>query len=294
MSFHQWEEWTLQRHWSITTGKRSQNTKRIRTNWLMLDKLCPWFDLLWSGTVSNLHSQEREVLWVTGVQYVALFTAGSVWLRTRRRASKPPQLNCWAFFFFFFLPSCLGHSPTCAARFVHFYAIKRLLRNVARQSEDEIKLVLDTTTGSPPSSTFFIFLLFQSQSSLYLLLWSPDAEPQLWSTDTDLKQCLSSPSLLLTLFFCFGQEDEWRGRRGADFWVSPHPAYPCRLGEGNRLVEGLWRCRQWNTGRSCGALVPATAGSGRVGVWVLEVDSPMSCCMCRVLGVCLWHLFCCI
>lgn len=42
----------------------------------------------------------------------------------------------------------------------------------------------------------------------------------------------------------------------------------------------------------CGGLVPTTAGSGRVGIWVLEVDSPVSCCMCRVLGVCFWHLFC--
>lgn len=41
-----------------------------------------------------------------------------------------------------------------------------------------------------------------------------------------------------------------------------------------------------------GALVPTAAGSGGVGIWILEVHSPMSCCVCWVLRVCFWHLFC--
>lgn len=58
------------------------------------------------------------------------------------------------------------------------------------------------------------------------------------------------------------------------------------------MVEGLWWCGWWNTGGRCSGLVPPTAGSGRVSIWVLEVDSPMSRCVCGVLGVCFWHLFC--
>lgn len=72
----------------------------------------------------------------------------------------------------------------------------------------------------------------------------------------------------------------------------PAPRHPCKLFEGGRMAEGLWRCGSMNTGGRCRCLVPTTAGHGRVGVWVLKVDSPMSCCMCWVLGVCFWHLFC--
>lgn len=109
---------------------------------------------------------------------------------------------------------------------------------------------------------------------------------------------ISARSFLLlfsAMNFCLLWTGRWMEVMGwADFWVPPHLAYPSGLVEGDRMVEGLWRCTWWNTGRSCLRLVPSTAGSGRVGIWVLEVDSPMSGCMCRVLGVCFWHLFCCI
>lgn len=56
------------------------------------------------------------------------------------------------------------------------------------------------------------------------------------------------------------------------------------------MVEGGGVCV--DSCGSCRRLVPTTAGSGGVGVWVLEVDSPMACCMCGVLGVGFGHLFC--
>lgn len=82
------------------------------------------------------------------------------------------------------------------------------------------------------------------------------------------------------------------GKGVSGYWVSPHQAHPCKLVEGDRMVEGLWWCGWWNTGESCRGLVSTTAGSGRVGIRVLKVDSPMSSCMSWVLGVCFWHLFC--
>lgn len=82
------------------------------------------------------------------------------------------------------------------------------------------------------------------------------------------------------------------GRLGGD-WILAFPAQgPPLCVEGEGMVEGLWWCGWWCTDGRCRGLVPTTAGSGRVGIWVLEVDSPMSCCMCRVLSVCFWHLFC--
>lgn len=67
---------------------------------------------------------------------------------------------------------------------------------------------------------------------------------------------------------------------------------------------GRWEETGWSTGGVVGGgtlvwvgvgagLVPPAAGSGGVGVRVLQVDAPMSRCVCRVLGVCFWHLFCC-
>lgn len=58
------------------------------------------------------------------------------------------------------------------------------------------------------------------------------------------------------------------------------------------MAEGGWRCGQWSRDGSWRGLVPTAAGSRGVGVGVLEVHSPMPGCVCRVLGVCFWHLFC--
>lgn len=44
----------------------------------------------------------------------------------------------------------------------------------------------------------------------------------------------------------------------------------------------------------CGGLVAPAAGSGGVGVRVLEVDPAVPRGVRRVLGVCFWHLLCCI
>lgn len=61
--------------------------------------------------------------------------------------------------------------------------------------------------------------------------------------------------------------------------VSPHPAPEV----GWSRVAGQQDGRLWS--------LVSTAGSGRMGIRVLEVDSPVSGCVCRILGVCFWHLF---
>lgn len=115
------------------------------------------------------------------------------------------------------------------------------------KTKENSQLVLNTTTGLPPSSTFFIFLLFICRHytspcnfQMQNLSW--------WSRDTGVKHCVFLFHLcllflilsfeFLSLIFCLlGQEDEWRVR-GEWILGSPHQAYPCKLAEGNRMVCG--------------------------------------------------------
>ncbi len=174
-------------------------------------------------------------------------------------------------------------------------------RNDARQNENEnSQLVLNTTTGLPLSSTFFIFLLSHSVFTIPPLVNSKcrisvvGQETQMWNTapSSSISACSSFPHILSFDFLSAWTGGWMEGKGVSGCWVSPHQTHPCKLVEGDRMVEGLWWCGWWNSGGGCAGLVPTTASSGRVGIWILEVDSPMSRCMCRVLGVCFWHLLC--
>ena len=77
-------------------------------------------------------------------------------------------------------------------------------------------------------------------------------------------------------------------------WVRRYRVTPPRArGQETGGLTGCGGEDGGSTGGSRGGLVPTAAGPGGVSVWVLEVDAAVPRCMCRVLGVCLWHLFCC-
>lgn len=161
--------------------------------------------------------------------------------------------------------------------------------------------MLSTATGLPLSSPFFISFFSISVFNIPPFVYSKcrisvvGQERRLWNTRVFLFHFyLLFRSSYSFLWFSVSEflsawTGGWMEGKGVNgYLVTPHQAHPCKLVEGG----GLWWCGLWDTGERCGGLVPTTAGSGRVGIWVLEVDSTMSCCMCRVLGVCFWHLFC--
>lgn len=128
-------------------------------------------------------------------------------LRQRRRRRKQSQPNYLASLFFtswpFFLLSFLGLSPACAARFVHFYAIRTVteMTQGRMKTKGNSQLVLNTTTGLPLSSTFFIFLL---STSVYLPSYFPNAESQLLVKRHRCETlCLSPPTLFALPFLSF-------------------------------------------------------------------------------------------
>lgn len=165
------------------------------------------------------------------------------------------------------------------------------------QTKENSQLVLNTTTGLPPSSTFFIFLLLicrhYTSPCNFQMQNLGGQETRMWNivSFSSISACSSHSLLWISVSdFLSAWTGGWMEGEG---WVDiglPHTR-PIPV---SWLRETGWRVVVWmvESGGSCRGLVPATAGSGRVGIWVLEVDSPMPRCMCRVLGVCFWHLFC--
>lgn len=127
--------------------------------------------------------------------------------------------------------------------------------------------VLNTTTGLPQS----LFSSSQSLPPLVIPKYSPPPSSLIWISVRRMNA----------------------GGWGGGEWTQDFPRIRLTLLVGHEMIEGLQWSGYWDTGGvNWGGLVPSTTGSGGVGVWVLEVNSPVPCCMCGVLGVCFWHLFC--